>query len=645
MQGDPRRPEYFKWYELAVEQEIRLTRIYEYYIETMDASYKSTLPKQVLVYFSYNTNTLSDARRAFLYANIVSHKYGENSYYASYRDRIRHFAEKKLEEGRMDEYYAVLYQEFFEEPDTEDDATLIARKMFTNRLYCDDPKMREVIVRHPQLTEEEVYSLKKGIAYPRIYNEDAVLIFRDDKQRRYVSTVACNVQPLMDDFKMTEAVLDFDINEPGVLLHYCTREEINEDNLEIFQRLVEVEDFSIEYKNQIRKRIMDYFTAHVLEDQMDLGLKDLDFPAYAAVDKPQLLELLIQRGLYPEAMEIVKAFGAEKANQTSILKLVSRMISRNEWVSDDQLYAIALKVYQDGKYDEVILRYLMDNCQGDLDVMLSIWNSAKGFDLDTLDMEEKILSLLMLTSDYRKEGEAVLESYVKQSGKERVIGAYLTQLSYACLVKEQSLAPFTRKCLEYAWKNQWPVNRICHMALLKLLAGEKDPAEKDIDMKKQILAECMEEDLQFAFYKKLPVKLLAPYQMDDKTFVELHASPDARVTLYYTLDNGLGKEEEYRSQPLKNQYEGIFVRAFTLFYGETLRYYFTVEENGKSRKTSEKTVSLNRAEGQNGSRYQMINRILAARKLDKDKEVTDNLKQYLRQEQYVADMFHLTEEE
>ena len=40
--------------------------------------------------------------------------------------------------------------------------------------------------------------------------------------------------------------------------------------------------------------------------------------------------------------------------------------------------------------------------------------------MDTYDLEERILSLLIFTEDYRKEGEAVLESYVKQSGKERI---------------------------------------------------------------------------------------------------------------------------------------------------------------------------------------------------------------------------------
>ena len=42
------------------------------------------------------------------------------------------------------------------------------QKLFTHRLYCDDKKIRYVIVRHEQLREEEIYPCIQGVAYPRI---------------------------------------------------------------------------------------------------------------------------------------------------------------------------------------------------------------------------------------------------------------------------------------------------------------------------------------------------------------------------------------------------------------------------------------------------------------------------------------------
>ena len=49
-------------FSLAVERGLRLTRLYEYYVETMDTSVRIELPKALLMYFTYNSDSISDSR-------------------------------------------------------------------------------------------------------------------------------------------------------------------------------------------------------------------------------------------------------------------------------------------------------------------------------------------------------------------------------------------------------------------------------------------------------------------------------------------------------------------------------------------------------------------------------------------------------
>lgn len=644
MKGNPRKPEYFRWFSLAVEQGLRLTRLYEYYIETMDISYQRELPKTLLMYFNYNDNTLGDTRKAYLYASVVGHKEKEPKTYEDYRENIRDFTRRKLFEGKINENYASLYQEFSGELQNEEEAKALARKMFTFRLYCDDPKVRQVIVRHDQIAREEIYPCVQGVAYPRIYTDNAVILFQDDKQRRYASTVAYNLSKLLDEREMIPRILEMGVAEPGLLLHYCESAELGYENLEIFQMLVESDSYTDTYKRSVRKKILDYYAAHVRGEDLDDYLKKMDYQKYALVDKKTLLEVLISRRLFPQAMGLIEEFGYEGVDWGSLLKLASRMILRSEMAEDDELLALASEIYRAGKYDEVILHYLMKYRFGPVEELLAIWKSACGFEMDTYDLEERILSLLIFTSDYRKEGEIILESYMNQSGKERMIGAYLTQVAYGIFVKEYPMSRFVRKSLEYAYERRWPVNRICRMALLKALSKEKVKKGRYWEMEKALIEECTKDHLVFAFYRKLSPQLLSPYQLDDKTYVECHAHPDAKVTLFYTLDTGLGLEPEYKSEPLRNMYEGIFTKTFTLFYGETLRYYFRIEKDGKSKKTTERVITMNRIEGTPTSKYQFLNQILSARRLDKEKEVMSGLKKYLRQEQYVKEMFTIEKE-
>lgn len=644
MKGNPREHQYFPWFSLAVDHGIRLTRLYEYYIETLDTTYQHELPKPLLMYFTYNNHTLGDGKKAFIYASVIGHKEQEPSTFERYRENMEAFAQKKLSEGYMNENYAALYQEFMMEPENVAQAKKLAGKLFTYRLYCDDPKIHKVIVRHAQLAREEIFPCIQGVAYPRIYTEDAVVLFQDDKQRRYVSTVAYNMTKLLDERNAVKKLLEFNVDEPGLLLNYCENVPLTKDNIDIFQKLVKSSAYTEEYKKYIRRKILDYYAEHVHGEDLDEYLKKMDYREYALVDRKVLLEVLISRRLFPQAMAMIEEFGYEGTELTSLLKMTSRLIVRSELAEDEELLALASEIFRQGKYDEVILEYLMRYRFGPMDDLLAIWKSARGFEMDTYQLEEKILELLMFTGDYRKEGENVLEEYVKKAGKERIIGAYLTQVSYGIFVKEYPMSSFVKKELIRAYKMKWPVDQICRLALLQALSKEKDTRSETFEIQKNLLQEFCKKGMAFGFYRRFTADLLSPYQLDDKTFVECHANPEAEVTLYYALDGGLGLDLEYKCEPMSNVYQGIFTKTFTLFYGETLHYYFVTEWNGQKKKSPERVITMNKVEGIPMSKYQLINQILSARRLEKDQEVMAELKVYLRQEQYVKQMFVIEKE-
>ena len=434
------------------------------------------------------------------------------------------------------------------------------------------------------------------------------------------------------------------VTEPGVLLHYCETVPLDSESLKAYEMLACSNVCTKEYRASVRRKLLNYYADHVHGEDLDDYLKKMDYREYALVDRTKLLEVLISRGLFRQAMGIIEERGCEGVDMRSLLKVTSRMILRSELAQDEELLALASQVYRSGIYDEVILKYLMEYRMGPMEELLAVRRSAVGFEMDTYELDERILKLLMYTSDYRKEGERILESYVKQAGKEPVIAAYLTQVAYGVFVREYPMSAFVRECLMNAWEKKGPVDLVCRLALLKALAQEKDPDEHQLYVEQRLLEECVEHRMVFAFFRRLSPALLSPYQLDDKVYVEYHGAPDAKVTLCYSLDTGLSPEPEYRSEPLRNMYEGIFTKTFTLFYGESLRYYFRVEENGKIRQTSERVLSMSRVEGNPMSKYQMINQMLSARRLDKESEVLAKMKQYLRQEQYVKDMFPIEEE-
>ena len=95
-----------------------------------------------------------------------------------------------------------------------------------------------------------------------------MILFQDDKQRRYVSTIPYNLTKLTDESKAVPELLELGVRERGLLLYYCESTTLNADNLEYFQSLAELEDCTEEYRNSVRKQILDYYAANVQDQKL-----------------------------------------------------------------------------------------------------------------------------------------------------------------------------------------------------------------------------------------------------------------------------------------------------------------------------------------------------------------------------------------
>ena len=138
--------------------------------------------------------------------------------------------------------------------------------------------------------------------------------------------------------------------------------------------------------------------------------------------------------------------------------------------------------------------------------------------------------------------------------------------------------------------------------------------------------------IRFAFYQKFDPALLRAYQLSDKTFIEYHTNPEAHVVLHYRVEGGREPARE-QAVAMRNLFEGIFSEEFTLFYGEKLVYYFTVDLNGKEKITEEQEiVCSNKAAKTGSSRYELINQMSRFVEEGNEEAARDRLFQYLKQE-------------
>ncbi len=644
MKGDPVRKEYFPWYELAVEQDLRITRLYEYYMETVEPDSSRELPRPVKMYFLYN-NTLGERKKAFLYASIIRHKEEDPAAYAGYRKQMWDFALVSLTRGRIDENFAVLYREFLLKPEQKEQAEELCRVLFKRKLVCRDRKIRHVVVCHGALKEEKSYPCQDGTAYVDIYSEDACLVFEDGKRRRFAATVEYSMERLLSEKEAAFRCMDLNVKDTGLEL-YCCRErgwqmEVNSRTLACYRAAAENPDFTEEYRKKIRARLLEFYYKHREERFMADYLREMDLRAYASVDRVSMAVILIDRAMYQEAFDLVSEFGYEGIPEQKLLRLASRMILRKEREEDEELLCLAAYVVKQGKYDENILAYLRDSYYGSLESMCALWKKVKGFQLESYVLDERILTMAMFVRSFPSLEAEILGSYISQHGREDLILAYLAAVSGAYFLQGRETSEDIFRWLEKICQWGWNTEEVCKLALLKRYSRLPELKENQEKMARTLLEEFRGKGLRFAFYQDLPGTLTQACQIEDKVFVEEYFPEADRVVIHYQLSGQSGEPEEWSVEPMKNMYQGIFVKEFLLFYGETLTYYFSVTEHGETHDTEKRRCALSDMDTAGSTRYKLLNQILAARKLGSRQVMEQAVKQYLWQEACTSALFTL----
>ena len=178
IKGNKTQKKYFVWYQRAVEAELKIARLYEYYMMTLDmASVRGALPKTIFLYFMHG-NSLDYKKAAFLYANLLTYKMHDEELYLGYREQMENFAWKQLMKRHITDSLRVIYKHFCNENDMTPERMEAMRDIcYAYAITTKVPNMNCVLVIE-----------KDGEVHQRIpYDaEEDTIVFLYDKESRII---------------------------------------------------------------------------------------------------------------------------------------------------------------------------------------------------------------------------------------------------------------------------------------------------------------------------------------------------------------------------------------------------------------------------------------------------------------------------
>lgn len=636
----------FEWYEKGVTRELRITRLYEYYMMSIYTDEDGLLPceisRMVLMYFSYQSNLEYD-KNAILYRYIHENKEEYPELYESYVPQIEKFLMAQLDKGRISRDLAYLYKNMLTKQMVDAaNASKVLGVLHTSEIRTTDKRVCSVLVVYDKCEKEMRYPVNDGKAYVPLYGSDYAILLADKEDNRYATTIPYSNIKMMLPGKLLgyaspyiqkgKENFDLFLSDLGKNAYTITM-----DNVGRYRDLAVSELVRKKCRDEIRNNLVRFYYDNDFTRQLTEYLMGIDPTELSGAERSEILELMVLSGLYDKSLEWLKTFGTFGVDPKTVLRLCGRMIDRDQYPGASAEVEIAFYAFKNGKYDEQLLLYLVKYFEGTLKEMRNIWKAAESFGLDTFALCERMLIQMLYTGSYIGEKIAIYKEYVQNGPNTDIETAFLTQNAYDSFVHGRIADGFIFKRIEKLASEDIPLQDVCKLAYLRYYATEKKADEEiNPEVAVRFLKGLMKQGVFFPFFKEYEELIPDMYQFADKTMLEYRTVPGTHCVVHYRLDSDL--QNEYRSIDMMEMYEGIFVCSFVLFFGEQLQYYITEEGKDNSEVATESgTISKSDiVKGSLGGRYNLINDIMIGETLQ-DYETVDRLMQEYYQKKNVCD--------
>lgn len=621
---------YYEWYEKGVEEDLRITGINEAYLMSMDTQKVQNIPKVVQMYFQYNS-TIPYKQKAALFRHIITHKEAEPRVYGNYHRIMEEFALAQIKEGHMDDNLAIVYTEMLDNGMVHKEIVhSLSKILYTYKLTCFSTKAVRAHIIHKQLKQVQSVPVVHGVAYFQLYSKDYVIILEDAYGLRFVQGLPYQLTKLMKSGFYLRKCMEYAPYEAAFLLHYFdgrtkSRTFVKEDKEYLYQ-LLKNDEIREQYKAKLYPEAIRYYEQMDETDRVEEYLHVIQLNWVDRLGRAYIIEQMIEYHMYDEAYGCMKQYGIGGIATAKLVPLCSYLIEQFEYEEEEFLIELSSFVFLCGKYNDVVLRYLCSYFGGTTKNMARLWMAAQSFEQESYELEERLIVQMLYTTEFVDNVADIYESYYNHGGNELVEAAYLYYFAYHYFVKEVIIPRQVFEELELWIQEGKDLQDVGKLALLHYYSEIEELSGKQYELAEILLAEYIGRGMYFAFYQHFNKQLIYKYQLYDRFFVEYRANPKKRVILHYRIETEL---EEFKSEDMIDMFEGIFVKQFILFFGESIEYYVT-EKDGIMIDTTESNLITNHdiCCDNNESRYDLLNAMILNMTLQDEKTLQQLMQQY-----------------
>ena len=632
--------EYLGFYKMAIDKELKLTGLYESYIMSLPEDYMEKLPELVTLYFRYE-NSLSYDKKAFVYANVITYKKEDPKLYDQYVKTIHRFSLEHMAKGDIDDNLGLCYADVLEAGVIDHDiAVNMESLIFTNKIITLHENINNVVVFEDALSMPHRAPVHDFGAFVPIYTGDYQVFLETADGTLISDPGSYNVQPIFNAESFLDKLITLSNETLPYFLYRQYRHRSPEDfsivELDRIGEFLESDRIASEYKMRRLPFLASALKLHDREEMMiEYLVKSGEYRHLDTETAAHVMDLLIVSDEYDKAYDMLLTHHGITASSKSLLRLVTDRCKKLEGSTDDFLISMCAYLMQQYLFSEATLSYLNDYFVGPTHIMESVWKFAYANELPTGLIEERILTQMLYTEDMDETSGEIFESYMKKRVSPMIIEAYLTFWSRVYILDDKKVPEIIFKHLLPMYGRSDRMNESEKIALLKYLCVSKELTDDKKSVLEKLLREYMVKNVWFSFYREADSDLIVRFHLYDKRYVEYHGKPGANIHISYRDAEGNSHEER-----LSEMYDGIYVRQFVMFFGDTIKYVIYDEDTPEVRLVEgELSIADSIDQGEPG-RYGLLNRMKSDALYRNEKELISDITLYKKLDYTTKQLFY-----
>lgn len=643
LKADKLYPDTGYWVELGIRQGVKVTGMYELYMETLGRDEK-ILPS-IFVYFLYG-NSLNSEKKARMYAYLLKNREERElqEFYEKYKGQIREFSMKELEKGEMSEDHIFLYKEGMREKGfVEKVAPYLSNIIYKKEVYTEKKSYPSLVVVYKELKKPLLYPILSGRAYPDMLTGSCLLL-SDEEGRLFYPGDEIHSKALFEYERYLDLLSKEEENlltSLALLKRYENRNgEVISDLAGFLLPLREVEEGS---KLRLRKSLLRYY-----EDKNDFlrleeVLKEVAIKETEEEDRKEIADIVLRNQIKGFSREVIRLCGVSQFSLDVLKNFAEKMLSEVIEREDESiLLEVGLRLFREGKGFDSLYAWMADYMEAPVSELIQLFRKLTGKEILNVRFTEKIMEQMLFTEVMPEGAEDVYLCYDRTMNRilER---AFLNYKYYNWLLKDVPLGDYVgKKLAEEVLKTR---SVLAVMAYLKFLSKKEELSSEEKEFSVIRLLKFVEEGMILPFFKDFKGKCKIPAEIENLFFVSLNGDQEDEISINYVIRLQGEKEESYVNEWMKNVYMGIFVKEFLIFADERVKYFVSKQVDGQEEILESDEIAIELSdlleEEGNGSLYAQMNHIVLARNLEDEKTVKEYMRNYVIQKEIVGKIFDI----